>query len=493
VIDHRVHPDHPVRPPLAPLRDRAAAFRASGDLAPTVLGGLAVLAVVGGFWFFATGVTPDIWVPTLVFLALFVISVPVLLALSRDREGRPDHRLRKILLLALVVKMSFVFPRYYVAEYLYAGESDSGMYRDGGEHFYRNAKQGKWSIEGSKLASFPQETRALGYVAGVLFLAFGTTYMGSYMIFNWLAFVGLLLVFQGFRAAYPNAPPYRAAALIFFLPSVLYWPSTLGKDAAMTFGLGLVIYGAARLLTPNRPWRGLAAGLAGGYLVSVIRPHLLAIVLVGLGASLLVRRAPGRSSRGAVAVRILLALLMIPLLFVALGRLDAAFGDGTSELSLQEALQSTESRTAIGGSAFEAQPVRTPLDLPVATFSVIFRPFLWEVSSLPVLVSAIEGTALLGLAVASSAWLWRIGPAAYRHPFAAFCVGYCLAFVFAFSNIANAGILARQRVQMLPVLMLVVAAAWERTREVRAHELPDEPPQPALPGTDLHDLSPARP
>lgn len=290
--------------------------------------------------------------------------------------------------------------------------------------------------------------------------------MGGYMAFSWLGFIGLILVFQGFRAAFPNAPPYRAAILIFLLPSMLYWPSSIGKDAVMLFALGLMTYGVARLVTPNRPWWGAVCAAGGAYMASMVRPHLLAIALVGVAASLLARRTPGKSTRAGLAVRLIVIALMVPALFFSLGRIDQAFGDG-EETSLSETLASTSTRTSIGESSFTATPVDSPLDMPEATFSVIFRPFIWEAESLPVLLSALESGAMLLMVIVSATWLWRMATAAYRHPFVAFCAGYCLAFIFAFSNIANAGILARQRVQMFPLLMVVVAAAWEQTRLVR--------------------------
>ena len=64
-----------------------------------------------------------------------------------------------------------------------------------------------------------------------------------------------------------------------------------------------------------------------------------------------------------------------------------------------------------------------------------------------------------------------------RSPIAAYCGAFTLAFVFAFSNVGNAGILARQRVQMFPLLLLLVAAAAEHRRlnatEVAADRNPD--------------------
>ena len=36
--------------------------------------------------------------------------------------------------------------------------------------------------------------------------------------------------------------------LVFFFPSLLYWPSSIGKEAWICFGLGLASYGVALIL-----------------------------------------------------------------------------------------------------------------------------------------------------------------------------------------------------------------------------------------------------
>jgi uncharacterized membrane protein len=46
---------------------------------------------------------------------------------------------------------------------------------------------------------------------------------------------------------------------------------------------------------------------------------------------------------------------------------------------------------------------------------------------------------------------------AARRPYLVFCMAYVVAFVIGFSFIANFGILARQRVQALPALLVLVA------------------------------------
>jgi hypothetical protein len=476
---------HTTRPTPVPSPLLGGFFRqsrAQGDFWPTVFGGGIVISAIFGFWAFATGVTPDIWVPAVIFLALVVVSIPICIRTA----GRPiDRRLLKILLLAFTLKMLCVFPRYAVSEYVYKGDGDAYGYFDGGRVLYDNVHHGHWSLEGSLIAPFPDETRTVGYVTGVLFLVFGTTYMGGYIIFTWLSWLGLVFFFRAFRIAFPNAPPYRGAVLIFLLPSVLYWPSSLGKDAVMVFAIGLMTLGLSRLLTPSKPLVGILWAAGGGYLISMIRPHLLAIALVGVVVSFLARNASDRPTRSRIAVRILLLVLLVPGLFFALSRLDHAFGtEKSANISISQVLDKTNQQTSIGGSSFETEPVKSPLDVPTAIFSVVYRPFIFEARSLPVFISAAEGSALLVLTVVSIRWIWRIGPAMYRHPFAAYCGAYVVAFVIAFSNVGNAGILARQRVQMFPLLMVLVAAAHEHYRLADPDHLLDDAEAPSQPSTE---------
>ena len=41
----------------------------------------------------------------------------------------------------------------------------------------------------------------------------------------------------------------RYAALVFLLPSLLFWPSSIAKEAWILACLGLAAYGAAKMLT----------------------------------------------------------------------------------------------------------------------------------------------------------------------------------------------------------------------------------------------------
>lgn len=443
----------------------------------SIVGTVLIAGLSFGFFEFAGHTNPDTWVPVLVAALLILISLPICVWAARG-----DRRLRRWLVVALLLKLAFSGPRYYVIEGYYKGEGDALRYNQAGAALVQNMAHGHFSIKGTELDSFPRETRVVGYMTGLLYLFFGTSYFGGYLVFSWLAWLGMLMSFRAFQIAYPNAPPYRALALIMFLPSMLFWPSSLGKDAVMVFLVGLMTLGAARLLTGRKALLGIVWVGAAGFLMLEIRPHLLLISAVALVGSQLAK-SPSEHGRRGLLVRLLVLAALVPVLVSGFHAVDSTFGNGTTNGGIDAQLEETVTRTAIGGSAFAPTPVRTPLDVPAATISVLYRPFLFEVRSFAVLISALEGSALLVMTILAARWVWRVGQAVYRSPFGAFCGTFVLGFIIAFSNIANAGILSRQRTQMFPALMILVAAAYEihRTSRAAGADVALDGPDPTMP------------
>ena len=463
---------------------------APSESGPVLLGSAVVLAATTMFFVFASHTDADTWVPILVLVNVLVIGFLV----TRWAAGKPrDSRLFKLIMIAFLLKLLCTPARYYLNEGYYKGSTDAFNYDKAGVLFVDNVAHGQWSIAGSEVAAFPRETRIMGYMVGCLFLVFGTSYFGAYLVFALISWLGTVFFFRAFRIAYPNAPPYLACWLLFFLPSTMFWSSSPGKEGVMVFFIGLVTLGMARVLTRTNMLLGFVEVGVGGALMAQVRPHLMLISVIAVGASMLslteerdtqTKRA-GRI-RGA-AVRILVLLALIPATVSGIGRLDTILGTtngGTT--SINDTLNTTIARTEIGGSAFKTHAVRTPLDLPAAIVTVLYRPFPFEARDVPALLASAEGALLMGLTIGASRWIWRVFPAMYRNQFAAFCGVFVLGFVIAFSNIGNAGILSRQRVQMTPLLLLLACAAKEHWRthtpppapdavEITAGPVPDRP------------------
>jgi hypothetical protein len=131
------------------------------------------------------------------------------------------------------------------------------------------------------------------------------------------------------------------------------------------------------------------------------------------------------------------------------------------ERSIEEVLNQTQERTSKGGSEFATPGARSPVQLPLAIFSVIFRPLPYEAGNLQAFVASLEGVFLLVLFLRRWRRLGNLVPRR-RTPYLAFVTTYSLLFTFAFSNVSNFGILARQRTQLFPLLLVVLAVPYVR-------------------------------
>ncbi len=163
-------------------------------------------------------------------------------------------------------------------------------------------------------------TRFIEILTGQVYALTGPTRLGGFMVFSWFAFLGCYLFYRAFRIAYPDGDGRRYALLVFFFPTLLFWPSSIGKEAFMMLVLGAAALGAAQLFAGR--FRGLVWLALGLWGAAVVRPHMALIVGAGLVVAapmaLLRRRRPAAS--GAIAARLGGAVLVLA---PAPGRPDA--------------------------------------------------------------------------------------------------------------------------------------------------------------------------
>ena len=87
----------------------------------------------------------------------------------------------------------------------------------------------------------------------------------------------------------PRAVPFLDRRLYFliimFVPSILFWPSSIGKEALMQFAIGSAALGTAHIFN-GKIVRGLLVALPGAWLMSVVRAHLLGLVALAAAGGL---------------------------------------------------------------------------------------------------------------------------------------------------------------------------------------------------------------
>ena len=411
--------------------------------------GTAVLYVAALVYTLGTA-SPEVWGALLLLPVLVGITIPMCSAAGRAQR---DARLARLLTVALVLKMVGACARYAVNLQVYNGEADSKAYDHAGRLIAAQLRGGHLYFGNGPI----KDTHFIEVVTGVVYTIIGNTQLGGFFVFSWLGFLGLYMFYRAFALAVPHGDHRRYALLLFFLPSMMFWSSSIGKEAWMTFTLGAVAYGAARAFE-RRPFGFvfLALGLWG---TEVCRPHMALLILGGLLPAYVLRRAPQFSkAKKRQSLKIVGVAALVFAIVFTIGGVEQRFKVSSADsASASKVLDTTQQQTTQGGSSFTPTRVHNPIQLPAAFVGVMFRPFPWEAHTSQGVVSAFEGVFLMLLCLRSLRRLRRIPSEMVSTPYVMFALVYVLVFVFAFSTIGNFGILVRQRVQVYPLFFVMLA------------------------------------
>jgi Dolichyl-phosphate-mannose-protein mannosyltransferase len=384
-------------------------------------------------------------------MVLGMVGVGRILARPVDQNWLPT-----LVVLGFLAKLAGSGARYYFVRYVYASGDAFGYYRVGMEF----AEQWRAGHPPGLSGNRGEGTQAMEAIAGVVFTPFMPDMLGGFFLFAALSFFGQLALYAAFRRWGQPHQLKAFAVFILFLPTYVFWPSSIGKDAVMLFGLGIAAYCIARLLEAfeTRWLLGLGAALAG---IGFVRIHISALVVGALFLTALVAkptvRKQGIGLRKAVVVG---GILVIG--FFSLSVFEQRFGANPLDTGeIDSFSESVVDRTS-QGSVVPGGPVSSPADVPEAMVLVLFRPFPWEGGDLQVRMAGLETSFLLGLLA------WKL-PAMIRNrkrwrsnPLVVFSTFYVFAFCIAFSVIRNLGIIARQRTQVLAfLLMIIISLGWE--------------------------------
>jgi hypothetical protein len=391
-------------------------------------------------------------------LLLLVVVVAAIWLIPATVRKEPSVTVQ-LLAFALAAKIVGSIARFAVLNWY--GSGDALLYHAAGLDTFQMIR----SLDFSFLRPPYFGTNFVEYVTGFLYAIIGPTLLGAFLAFSLASLAGMWFFYRAHRVAFPQGDHRIFFLLIFFVPTMAFWPSSLGKDALIVLGLGLATYGLARTLSRIAPAPVLQ--LLGGLAITfAVRPAVGAILLFATTVAFVLH--PGRV--GSPMTRPVTWILGAPLLIVGLvfavqvasrlENVDVASG-GTEYLA--ETSQTLEQ----GGSAYTPTLPTSPAGALAAAANVLFRPFPTEATTPQALLAGLESLGLMLLliwrlpSVVRSVRLWRGGMIVGAY---VMVVG----MIVALSAFANFGLLARQRVQVLPYLfMIITAVASQRTRSRR--------------------------
>lgn len=392
--------------------------------------------------------TTDLLPGLLVLLALTLAAFPCF----RLGIRRVDPRFPLALFLAaFCLKMLGATARYWSLTDIYHYAGDSVRYLLEGRDVANSLAQLDFSFE----LDAPAGTSGMIVLSGILFTVCPADLLASYYVFSFLAFLGSIGFYRAYLTAFPGEPPDFYRAVVFLLPSILYWPSSLGKDAWVFFASSIVACGAASVAR-RRLLSGIACLALGLALVSVVRPYVAALMAVALAAALaLVALGARIAARPGVLVS--LAVTAVMGFFLLTSATESLLGGSLAETRFDELTDFYEQRRSsiAGGSRVELPVVYSLLGPAYALVTVLLRPLPFEAHNAQALVSSLETLGWLALMIARRRRFAGRLREAWRHPLVGFALVYTVAMILAQTTTGNLGIIARQRVQFLPFLWML--------------------------------------
>jgi hypothetical protein len=357
-----------------------------------------------------------------------------------------DPFMAEVMLVGFLLKLAAVSIFLFMFVRVYEGNADVVIYFS-----HANRIVDKFSLTGewTFLHPFWSNNFIIMQASWLAFL-FGPTCQGLMILFAVLSYWGQYLFFRAFCIAFPKGSHRAAAILMFLLPSIVFWTASIGKEAVIFFFIGACCYGFANVTRTGGPtsFATVLVSLGG---VSLVRPHIAGMLAISLVCAYLLSQ--NRLGFFGMAAKIVgVPLLLFASVYFALQA--STFVDLKDLEQTQKVLGRVADDNNFGGSAFGGGTLT--YRLAGAPF-LLFRPFPWEVRSVPPAIAGIESFALLLFvwgrreAVRSSLRDYR------RNAFVLFLWIFTVEFLLIFAAaMTNFGLLVRQRIMLLPLALMII-------------------------------------
>ncbi len=385
----------------------------------------------------------------------------------RERQRRDGAWWAQVILVALLSRVLIAIVHLVVGLKFYGGAVDFTGY-----HIHAlNTGWGILTADLSSVRGIRLTDQVLQLLLGLFYILTGPGIFGIFLMAGGISFIGSYLFLGAFRTICVNAPDERFLAMsLFFLPSIAFWSSLLGKECWIFFFLGLTSYFFARAMREIR-FRHLLGMLVGLGAVTLVRPPVGVVTIVAMGTVWWFRPARGPA---AILRPIATLVILVPVVVGAAGisayYLKQEFSEAASGIvvraavveegfaSDEDAAGSKLAARFTGDASFE-KILRV---LPEGFMDVFFYPSQFKARHLPGVAAIGESILVVGLILWRRRNLIMAVRMAFKKPFIGFCIGMLLLLGVMITFERNFGAMVRHRTMALPFLMILLAVPIER-------------------------------
>jgi hypothetical protein len=410
-------------------------------------------------------------VALVVAVALFLLG-RIIIQKVAFAEG--DAWLVRVLTIGLVLHLLAAPAQIYIVSHVYHGITDWNRYVLQAGPLSTNFRHFDFSTNGVYIKQIVNDG-SVGIAGGIVMAVVGINQLALFLVFGFTSFLGAVCFFRAFTLTFPRADHRRYALMLFLLPSLIYWTADLSKESLMVLAFGLLAYGAAKFLARVRG--GLLLVVPGTFIAAYVRPNELLIVVAAFIVAMMIPTAATRKAFG--GVRRLLGLVFLGVLLVLSISVTLHYLSGGAGGSLS--LQQTNANNQGTGNGFGSSGVpysSNLLTFPRDIYEMLFNPLPFNAHGSGEYIAALENTVLLGLILLSLRNLRILPRASFARPYVMLCLVFTGIFIYTFAALGNLGLIDRERVVMLPFLLVLLCIPraprgsphryeWELTRRVR--------------------------
>lgn len=287
------------------------------------------------------------------------------------------------------------------------------------------------------------------------------SYFASSILVAIFTYGGMWKLYQTFLQEFPDLKKELAIACL-FIPSCVFWGSGLMKDSFTLSAVGWFTFAFYHFFIKKE--RSFYYGIClfiSGFIILAIKPYIFFALLPGSILWLsnnLVKKINHGFIRFLVGP-IILSLGVVSGYYV-LDKMGDNLGQYKVDKVLDKAVVTQQDMKAeyYHGNSFDIGDFDASIEsitkvAPMAIFSGIFRPAIWDVKNIVMLISSMENTYLLALTLFLLLKLKFFGffTLIRKNPMLLFCMLFSLFFAFSVGlTVANFGSLVRLRIPELP-------------------------------------------
>jgi len=314
--------------------------------------------------------------------------------------------------------------------------------------------------DGLDLAMLEPRALFLTKVTSILSLLTFDNYWAISLYYSGISFLAawyLVTVIHRFIRCASSA----AVVAFLFMPSVVFWTSGLLKEslAMAAFFFLSAVFLKIWFHKPIGWWQILLAML--GLWVFWNLKYYYAGVFAAVAVTTLIFRAviPARINQSAgIQAVVWVAILSMPVVAVSflhpnfnLDRISAVIVSNNQAYNVL-----SDAGEYVRFESLTEEPLDLLLNAPLALFSGLFRPFIWETSSLPQLLQGVENAMLLMLFVAAMFTCGKYARSPHRLLILSAVAFIVLTAVFITMSSPNFGTLSRYRVGYISFFAFIV-------------------------------------